>query len=246
MHGAAAGARAHAPTGKEPARTRRAAGTRYSPLAMATFEAFFLPWRRRRLAPPVVLGLPAALPHDRPLLIVSNHTSWWDGFLLRDLHRTLRPRASFSFVMTEHELARRRWFRWLGALPVDAASPASILRMVRSVVATCTARSDSVVVFFPQGRIWPAWRRPLGFQRGIDVLLRALPPAYLLPVGLHIEPLTGSAPQPFVTAGAPLRWPEDAPTGERLERLVTEQLDHVLRALAEHGEAAPALLRNAQ
>lgn len=208
-------------------------------VAFAAFDLFFRPWRARRLATVPVLGLPAAIPADRPLLIVANHTSWWDGFLLRDIHVALRPGAPMYSVMTEAELRRHAYLRLIGGVPLQPGSAGSLRRLLRQLRARVADRADSSILFFPQGRIWPAWKRPLGFRRGIEVLVRALAPCYVLPVALHIESLNRASPTAFLRAGHLLRAPERTLTADGLEHAVTAALDELMDLLAEHGEAAP-------
>ena len=95
-------------------------------------------------------------------------------------------------------------------------------------------RPDSVVAYFPQGRIWPSFRRPLGFERGIELFARRLP-VVTLPVGLHAEPLNRVAPTFFVSIGPPTQGTVQA---EDLERSVEEELDAIHGFLSAHGEDA--------
>lgn len=210
-------------------------GSRFSRPALALFEAAFGPWRAARLIGPLLSGLPRALPSDRPLLVASNHVSWWDAFTLRELHRALRPRAPLYTVMLESELRRFPFFRRLGAVGVEPGSPSSLLRCVRFLAERAEERSDLVVLFFPQGRIWPSHRRPLGFHGGAALLARRLG-AVVLPVAQHVEPLSRVRPTALVSAGEPLE-PEEVP--EALESRVEGEADRILSFLARHGEAAP-------
>lgn len=210
----------------------------YSPAASAGFDAFFNPWRNRRLVTAPVLGMPTSLPQDRPLLMVANHTSWWDGFLLRDVHRQLRGRqAPIYTVMTEAELRRHPFLRLLGATPLDPASPASLLRLLRTLQEQVQRRPDATVLIFPQGRIWPAWRRPLGFRRGVELVLRRLGPCTVLPIGIHIEAMNRVAPTAFVAIGEPRQSPGEDVTAQTLEDDVAARLDHIGGLLSKHGES---------
>src|SRR5690242_20891118 len=89
------------------------------------------------------------IPDDRALLIVANHVSWWDGFFLRAVQRRVRPTASLVTVMSERQLERFRFFRWMGAIGVDPKSVSS----VRALLATLKhARAEqgaaTTVAFF--------------------------------------------------------------------------------------------------
>lgn len=228
------------------ARFRRSGGgeappSRYSEAAFRAFDSFFQPWRARRLrtAPPV--GLPSDLPADRPLVMVANHTSWWDGFLLRDVHRTLRPGAPMYTLMAARELEDRPFFRLLGAVAVHEGSAAGTLHLLRCLRRWTTERPDASIIVFPQGRIGPSGRRPPGFRRGVEFVIRAVAPCRVLPVALHVEALNHAAPTAFIV-GAPVI---DVAAGlearaslPALEAAVTGRLDALAALLNEHGEDA--------
>lgn len=209
--------------------------SRYSPASLRAFEFFFRPWMRRRLHGEYFAGLPSKSLGNRAMLLVANHVSWWDGFILRELHRMMRPRAPLYTVMAEEQLRRVPYFRRLGVLGINRGEPASILRALRELDRHLQDHPGALVVFFPQGRIWPSHRRPLGFERGVELLLRRLP-LVALPIGLHAEPLTHVSPSFFVSVGEPI---EGRPTAVELERQVEVQLDAIQAFLAEHGEDAP-------
>ena len=78
--------------------------TRFSRTGFAIFDLVFRPWLRGHIHRIEVRGS-VSLPADRPVVIAANHTSWWDGFLLRDLQRRLRPEAPLYTVMLESERA---------------------------------------------------------------------------------------------------------------------------------------------
>lgn len=208
--------------------------SRFSRPALAVFEAAFGPWRAARLIGPLLSGVPRSLRGNRPLLLASNHVSWWDAFTLRELHRALRPDAPLYTVMLESELRRFPFFRWLGAVGVEPGRPSSLLRCVRFLTARAAERRDLVVLFFPQGRIWPSHRRPLGFEGGAALLARTLG-AVVLPVAQHVEPLSRVRPTAMISVGEPLEAEEVE--GE-LEGRVEEEADRILAFLARHGEAA--------
>ena len=211
--------------------------SRWSPLAVRGFEAFFRPWRDARVRTRVA-GLPAQLARDVPLLLAANHVSWWDPFTLREVQRALRPAAPFHTVMLESELARRPFFRRLGVVGLDPASPASLRGCIRQLRRLLDERPDAAVCFFPQGRIWPSFKRPLAFRPGIGLLARELAPLVVLPVGLHVEPLNATRPTVFASAGAPILV-EGRLDPTEVEAAVEREVNAVYAFLARHGESAP-------
>jgi len=211
--------------------------TRYSRGVWAGFELLFRPWMHRRLDGLHLRGVEntAWLP-DLPVLLVANHVSWWDGFLLREVHRRIRPRAPLHVVMTEAELRRVPAFRWMGAVPLGD-DPMAARRLLRDVQGRRDRRTDAVFGYFPQGRIWPSHRRPLGFRRGVAWLASHMAPVAVVPVGLHLEPLTRPGPAAFVAVGKP-RIVRYAITVAELEAPVTELVDELLHWVRRHGEDA--------
>jgi 1-acyl-sn-glycerol-3-phosphate acyltransferase len=211
--------------------------SRYHPVAMALFELAFLPWRRRRVKE-ILLDLPELrLTPNRPLLLVANHVSWWDAFALREVHRRLRPSAPLYTLMAEAELARLPYFRLTGGIGIGGGAGGT-LRGFRLLERRVRERPDSVVLFFPQGRIWPSHRRPLGFSRGTGLLASLLGSPVIVPAGIHLEPLASSVPTVFVSLGEPVdEGAADVP--RLLEAAVEERLDGILTFLSVHGEDAP-------
>ena len=196
------------------------------------FDVAFGPVMRGRLRVRLSEPLPATPPG--PIVLVANHVSWWDGFLLRAVQRALRPHGAVRTIALERELERHPFLRRIGGIGIDPSSPTSILRTLRAIA---RLRSDDLVLgYFPQGRIMPSHARPLGFHRGIDLVLGALEPATVVPIALHIEPLARLAPTAFVVVGAPI----DAATTDHagLERRIALMLDELLAFTARHGEDA--------
>lgn len=105
-----------------------------------------------------------------------------------------------------------------------------MLRLLRTLQHETHRRSGTTISFFPQGRIAPAWQRPLGFQRGVELLVRALQPCWILPVGIQIEPLNRPSPTAFVAIGQLLRG-DGMVRARDLEGAVQEQLELIASAL---------------
>jgi len=178
-----------------------------------------------------------------PLILVGNHVSWFDGFLLREVQRRLRPRSTLRTVMLSSELRWNPVLRSLGGTGFDPQRPLSlrgVIRTLRSVRDEERRRGGLVVSFFPQGRIYPSFRRPLGFAAGVELLARALAPCRVMGVGIHLEPGNRVAPSAFLY-GAPPRFVDTSRRldVELLERDVAEALDRIHHHLAVHGERGP-------
>ena len=150
----------------------------------------------------------------------------------------LRPGGPVYTLMSARELRRFPLFAAIGAFGMDAERPASVLTAVRFLRTRVCERPDATVIFFPQGRIWPSHRRPLGFRRGIEVFARQIAPCVVLPVAIHHEPLGASAPTIFVSAGQPIAVTGRDLDHHALEAAVEMESDRILDFLSRHGEDA--------
>lgn len=204
------------------------------PAVFRAFDALFLPWMSRHIAGVHITGLPK--PHEltRPLILVANHVSWWDGFLLRRVQRYLRPHAPMHTVMLERELSKWPILRLLGGIGIDPDHPSSVVQSIRVLEERLERRRDSVVLYFPQGMIWPSQKRPLAFHRGIELFAEKLPPADILPIAIHLEPMNTPAPHAFIAADRPVS--ATSVTRTDLEIAVERQLDAIGALLTGHGE----------
>lgn len=218
---------------------------RFSRPVASVFEALFGPVLRARLRARIFV--PERQPvADVPVLFVSNHVSWWDGFLLRALQRRIRPDAPLFTVMLERELRPRPWFRLLGCVGLDPSNRDSWKRAREAITAAASRDPTACIAFFPQGRIRTAQARPLGFRPGVAKLAAALAPVQVVPVALRIEPLNTFRPNAFVVAGEPLHFAPSAPVDPAaLEARAGILLDRLAARLDELGEdaARPFALR---
>lgn len=213
--------------------------TRFIPQAAAVFDAMLAPFLSSRIGGLHFHGPSTPIPPGKPLLLVANHVSWWDGFLLRALQKRLRPDAPLHTVMLERELAKNPWFRLMGCHGIVPGDRSSWDNVLDSISVALRERPDGCVAFFPQGRIWPAQKRPLGFRKGLSQLIERLPEAVVLPVALRFEPLNTLSPHAFVTTGEPVLVASvHRNHPDHWEDLVRLLLDEQAAHLDRHGEQA--------
>ncbi|MBC7691841.1 MAG: 1-acyl-sn-glycerol-3-phosphate acyltransferase [Methylotenera sp.] len=165
----------------------------------------------------------------RPVLWVANHVSGWDGLILQLLSFKFLPGHRFYAVMAAPGWRENRWLQAVGTIPMDAQKPMTIRSTFRLLTRSSqTAKAPLSIAYFPQGRIWPSTRRPLGFERGIEVLMRqhlAQEGAVVIPVAFHWEPTTSLRPQLFVRMGKPM---DRALSFKELEGMTEALIDSVL------------------
>lgn len=202
------------------------------------FDLVFETWMRTKIGRLHFSLPPGPLP-DLPLLFIGNHMSNWDGFLFRRLQKKIRPGGGVYSIMLEPELRRFPVFRLLGGIGIEKGKPLSLRRALRTLRELRARNSRFCLTFFPQGRIWPSFRRPLEFRSGVERFIEAVAPVAVLPVGLHLEPLGGMKPHLFLSIGDPLTVTSGIPSAAALEGKVEAELDRLQAFLCRHGEFAP-------
>jgi 1-acyl-sn-glycerol-3-phosphate acyltransferase len=187
-----------------------------------------------------LLGDEPAIDPDAPVLLLPNHSSWWDGFFVYLLNHCLWQRR-IDLMMLEEQLQLHRFFRFLGAFSIQPGD----VRQVRPSLAYALEQLQSprapLLVVFPQGELLPWGRRPLEYQPGVRWLWQRAPaPALILPLALKIECLAEQRPQAFFLLGKPV--PADArPSLEHICRQ-HEELLLELQQRIEAGERGRPLL----
>lgn len=140
------------------------------------------------------------LPADRPVIIFSNHTNWWDGVLIYLLTRQMRHKAGY-LMMEEKQLKHYNFFTWLGAFSVDLSSPirsAAALRYAQRLLQV----NETALVIFPQGRICRR-NEMIEVKAGTEYLAKSAPQALLVPMAMHYEFFREDRPNALIEIGEP-------------------------------------------
>lgn len=134
-----------------------------------------------------------------PLLVVANHTNWWDGFLAHQLTRALGRR--FQVLMDAKGLATYPFFRHFGAAPVHRDSPMGAMADLAAVRANI--RPDVALWLFPQGRRSPAGMGITTLETGAAHLALTAPePVRVVPVAFRYPFLSEQLPEALALVGA--------------------------------------------
>lgn len=136
----------------------------------------------------------------KPLILTPNHSSWWDGFFAYQLNEHFF-RRTFSILMLDRELRSRRFFRKLGACSLERKNPSDVQAAFRYLEALLR-NPQSLLVFFPQGRIEPEASSPLHLRPGLRLLKES--GATILPAYFRLEQLNCFRPSVFCAFAEPL------------------------------------------
>ncbi len=186
-----------------------------------------------------------ALNHGR-VLVVSNHLSWWDGFILESLFHQTHSKTPLLIPMIEREYVKRRWMRFIGVCGLNPETPRSFLGLCRRIQFARKKNLSLLTLFFPQGRITPSFARPLGFQRGVELLIQADPSLIIVPCALHIEPMNTLRPWIFAQLGVPRHCSTLENAASTLELAVQSQLSELQETLGIEADRVETQLKQDQ
>lgn len=105
-----------------------------------------------------------------PVLIISNHISWWDGFWAEYLNLKIFHRKYFYFMMLEEQLKKNRFLNFTGGF--------SVKKKTKSVIETLNYTSEllydnrNIVLMFPQGEIQSLYNDDIRFDKGLEYILK--------------------------------------------------------------------------
>lgn len=157
-------------------------------------------FRALRVASP---GLPQ-IPSDAPLIVYSNHPSWWDPALFFVISAALFPdRASFG-PMEKAALQRYPFMRRIGIFAVTPGSLSGATRFLRSGQ-QILADPGRMLWVTGQGSFADPRLRPAALQPGIAHLMRRVPGAVAIPLALEYPFWSEKRPEALVGFGAPVR-----------------------------------------
>jgi 1-acyl-sn-glycerol-3-phosphate acyltransferase len=106
-----------------------------------------------------------------PLLLLSNHISWWDGFWAVYLNMKLFHRK-FYFMMLEEQLKKHMFFNRAGGYSVKKGSKSIIETLDYTV--SLLADPKNLVLLFPQGKIESLYTDTIRFETGIEYIIKRL------------------------------------------------------------------------
>jgi 1-acyl-sn-glycerol-3-phosphate acyltransferase len=148
-------------------------------------------------------GLPA-LPAGVPLVIVTNHPSWWDPAFCMVLSTALFPgRESYAPIEAE-ALERYRFMRRLGVFPVRPGTRAGAVAFLRTG-AHVLSDPRRILWVTAQGEFADARARPVRLKAGAAQLLARTPGAVALPLALEYPYWSEKKAEALAAFGDPIR-----------------------------------------
>jgi len=103
-----------------------------------------------------------------PVLLISNHISWWDGFWVNYLNLRVFKRK-FHFMMLESQLKKYAFFNKTGGYSVKKGNRSILESLFYS--AEILSDPGNIVLLFPQGKIQSIYSSTFLFEKGISKIL---------------------------------------------------------------------------
>ena len=192
-------------------------------------------------------GLPSA-PATGPLIVYSNHPSWWDPtlyILLCDM--LFRGRAGYG-PMDQASLGKYGLLKRMGVFGVAQDDPRGGVQFLRTCDAVLS-RPGAMLWITAEGMFTDVRVRPVTLRPGLAHLARRMPGVTILPMALDYPFWNESKPEALLRFGAPLHSSREGSVAEwthRLEASLTATMDALaVESLTRNPALFTPLLRGA-
>jgi 1-acyl-sn-glycerol-3-phosphate acyltransferase len=110
-----------------------------------------------------------AIDGSKSVLLLANHFSWWDGFLLYYLNRKLFKKQ-FHIMVIEETMKQVFFFKYMGAFSINKNSR----EMLDSLhyAAELLNNPENLVLIFPQGKLHSNFTDTVKFEQGLSRIIR--------------------------------------------------------------------------
>ncbi len=203
---------------------------RRSPFLFGAFGWYlrWLFWRKFNAVRVARAGLPV-LPAG-PIIICSNHPSWWDPAFFILLQQTLMPgRAGFG-PMDAEALEKYGLLERMGVFGIELGSSRGAARFL-DISGRLLAVPNHVLWITAQGEFADVRQRPIRLRPGIAHLLRRVPGVTVLPLAVEYPFWNEGKPEALARFGAPITAGRERSVAE-WTGLLEDELTQTVDALA--------------
>lgn len=180
-----------------------------------------------------------------PVLVVSNHTSWWDPMSAIYLAHRLLGIDAFA-MMDEKNLRKLPFLGRIGGFGIQLDN-ASDTRRVLKYAAGLLDRPGRLVWIFPEGAERP---RSLGvdeFKPGAAVVAKWAKGCRVMPVGLRYEFGGKEHPEAFISIGEPTAFTDNIDGDRQAQRTaVSVELEKIDSFIRDRNDDADFVLKMEQ
>ena len=138
-----------------------------------------------------------------PLVLYSNHASWWDPLVCLVLKREFFPERRAFAPIDAAALERYRMFRKFGFFGVEQGARRGAVQFLRTAEAVLR-EPNHILALTPQSRFADARERPVRFQGGLGHLATRLQRAAFVPMAAEYVFWEERLPEILVRFGEPV------------------------------------------
>lgn len=109
------------------------------------------------------------LDANRSVLLLANHYSWWDGFLMYYLNYKLFKKRFYIMVM-EDTMQKVSFFKYMGAFSVNKKSRGMLDSL--NYAAQLLNDPENLVLIFPQGKLYSNFTDIVKFEQGLSRIIK--------------------------------------------------------------------------
>ena len=153
-----------------------------------------------------------------PLIIYSNHASWWDPLALILFSRYFLPTFDHYAPLDATALKHYGLLRKLGLFPVEAGTSRGGVQFLRAAKEVLS-RPQSVLWVTPEGRFTDMRTRPVVFRPGLAALVARLGACTLVPMAAEYTFWDERLPEILICCGQPIKVNQQLSAEEWNERL---------------------------
>ena len=148
----------------------------------------------------------AGLPPDTrglPLVLYSNHASWWDALVCLVAKQQFFPSHAAFAPMDAAMLKRYKMFSKLGFFGVEQGNRRGAIQFLRTAEAILQS-PENILAVTPQSRFADVRERPVQFEAGLGHLAMRIERALFAPVALEYAFWDERLPEILVRFGEPV------------------------------------------
>lgn len=177
---------------------------RHSPFLFWAFGWYlrWLFWRKFNAVRVSRSGLPVVTP-GRPLIICTNHPSWWDPVFFILLQTLLFPGRRGFGPMDAAALGKYGLFERMGVFGIELETRRGAAQFL-AICDRVLASPENVLWITAQGGFADVRSRPIQLRPGIAHLLRRVPGATVLPLAMEYGFWNEAKPEALARFGTPI------------------------------------------
>ncbi len=141
---------------------------------------------------------------ELPLVVFSNHASWWDPLLWLALKTEFFPSQSAFSPIDAKALARYKLLSRVGFFGVEQKTGRGAIQFLR-IAEKILRQPGHILALTPQGRFADARERPVRFETGLGHLAARVERATFLPMASEFVYWEERLPEILVRFGEPIK-----------------------------------------